>query len=138
MELAKMPEDIIGVIYEFLPITTLYTLNKNLFSLHYPTVLSTASATKFKSYVRNIIRNDYDFKLSHLLKLNYQKWNKQSSWKYKRHTFPSYMVFLKLLSTEYNSTRCRQLIDNYLKNDLSLSKKKKHKKIRHKNIKWSN
>ena len=138
MELKEMPEDVLGVIYDFLPIATIYTLKKNLFALHYPTVISRLSPTKFQSYVRNIIRNDYDFQLLYLLKQNFQKWNKQSSWKYKHHTFPSYMVFLKLLSIEYNSTRCRQLIDNYLKDNISLSKKKKHKKIRHKNIKWSN
>ena len=136
--LFSLPEDIVGEIYSFIPITSLYTLNKPLFIKYYPVITQkyTINDKVFQNYIRNLIRNDCDFKLRILLRNNLSKWIKPLNWKYKHDTYPSYLVFLKLLCYEYNSQRSKNLINSIL--NTRQSKKNKHKKIRCKNIKWSN
>lgn len=127
-----LPEDIIGEIYSFIPITTTYCLNKKLFLAHYPKIIVKYSVhdNVFQNYIRNIIRNDCTFQLK--LMLNYKKiiWGKPLKWKYKYSTYPSFLIFLKLLSSEYNSQNCRMLINNTLESINCNTKKIRHKKIR--------
>ena len=133
-----LPEDVIGEIYKYIPITTLYVLSKDLFEKFYPKIIEqyTINHTRFQSYIRHIIRKDSIFQIKYLLNIRGVKWCKPLNWKYQKNTFPSYLVFLKLLSIKYNSNKCKELINQHLEN--SLSQKKRHKKIRSKNNKWSN
>ena len=138
MEYQCLPEDMIGEIYSFLPLTTMYILNKTLFNKHYPTIINkyTIASSTCQSYIRRIIRRDCNFQLTYLLKSKNTKWMKKGDWKFKNTTFPSYILFLKLLTVEYESQHCRSCINRYL--ETTLSKKNRHKKIRSKNSKWSN
>lgn len=134
-----LPEDVMKYeIYQYIPITTLYVVSKELFEKFYPKIIEqyTISDTRFQSYIRHLIRKDCIFQIKYLLNIRGVKWFKPLSWKYQNNTFPSYLVFLKLLSIKYNSDKCKELINEHLKN--SLSQKKRHKKIRSKNNKWSN
>ena len=133
-----LPEDMIGEIYEYIPITTLYALNKILFARYYQIIVSryTINDPTFQRYIRHIIRQDCHFQLVYLLQDNFLTWDKPLSWKYKQNTFPSYIVFLRLLCNDHNSQRCKNLINEYL--ERSICNKKIHKKIRYKNTKWSN
>ena len=134
----QLPEDMLGEIYEYIPITTRYVLNKSLFARYYQIIVSsyTTNGVIFQRYIRHIIRQDCNFQLVYLLQDNFLKWNKPRSWKYKQNTFPCYIVFLRLLCNDYNSQRCKNLINEYL--ERSICNKKIHKKIRSKNTKWSN
>lgn len=134
----ELPEDMIGEIYKYIPITTLYTLNKQLFTRYYQIITDnyTVNSTVFQNYMRHLIRRDCNFQMIYLLRYNFLKWNKPLSWKYKQNTFPSYIIFLRLLCNHHNSQKCKNLITEYL--ERSLSNKKRHKKIRSKNTKWSN
>ena len=69
MEYQCLPEDMIGEIYSFLPLTTMYILNKTLFNKHYPTIINkyTIASSTFQSYIRRIIRRDCNFQLTYLL-----------------------------------------------------------------------
>jgi hypothetical protein len=138
MDLNILPEVIVGEIFAFLPSSTLYTLNKTLFDLHYPKIIANFNdkSSRFQGYMRNIIRHNCDLQLQYLIDVKFTKWNKPLIWKYKQNTFPSYIVFLKFLAIQYDSQHCRTLIEQRLKT--SLSTKNRHKKIRHKNNRWSN
>ena len=134
-----LPEDVMEYeIYKYIPITTLYVLSKELFEKLYPKIIEryAINSNIFQRYIRHLIRKDSIFQIRYLLDIRAVKWCKPVNWKYQKNTYPSYLVFLKLLSINYDSDKCKELINNYLDN--SLSEKKRYKKIRSKNYKWSN
>ena len=69
MEINTLPEDMVGEIYSFVPITTLYILNKELFLKHYPTIIKNfiLQNSTFQSYMRIIVRYDCDMQMELLL-----------------------------------------------------------------------
>ena len=133
-----LPDDVIGVIKEFIPIKVIYVVNKSYFYNNYPDIIKDYSIKDaiFKKYVKKIVNSDCSLQFNMLLKNNIYKWNRSNKWVYDFSTYPNYAIFIKQCCIDNNSSKCKYLIDKYI-ND-SCYKKNKYKKIRIKNTKWSN
>ena len=129
ISLDELPEDIIGVIKEFLPVQTIIWLSKTNY-IHYRCTIGVPYS--FDSYIRRVIRNDYHFILQTQFNRNYKRWGEHSPWYYKNYTLPSYLDYLNFLCIEHNSQKCREIVK---KN----TRKNKYRKIRIRNNNtWSN
>ena len=133
----NLPDDVLGVIREYLPTKVIYVVNKSYFLSNYPKLIKeyTIKDAIFKKYISNIIRNDCALQFYILLENNFIQWNNSEKWVNNYSTYPNYAIFIKQRCIEQDSNKCRQILEKCL-NECS-STKKKHKKIRIKNIKWS-
>lgn len=138
-KLINLPEELCQIIFDFMPNTTTFNLNKTYFIAYYhQNVINKLDFNNYKksdTYIRNIIRNGRELQFSLLLKSCFLNWDKQKVWRWKNLKFPCYLFYLKHLSTKYNQTNIRNLIENKLKNNMSINK---YKKIKSKNISWIN
>ena len=83
ISLDELPEDIIGVIKEFLPVQTIIWLSKTNY-IHYRCTIGVPYS--FDSYIRRVIRKDYHFILQTQFNRNYKRWGENSPWYYKNYT----------------------------------------------------
>ena len=67
-------------------------------------------------------------------KKDFIKFLKLKRWRYKNNTYPNYLMFMKSFALYNNSQKTYQLLKDYLQP----SKKNKFKRIRTKNIRWTN
>ena len=126
--LDQLPEDMIRVIGDFLPIQTRIWLSRKEYVQYRCTI---GIPYSFDSYIRRVIRNDYDFILQIQFNKNYKTWRKGNPWYYKNYTLPSYLDYLNFLCIEHESQKCRKIVKE--------KRKRKHKKIRIRNNNtWSN
>jgi len=137
----RLPTVLVDIIYSYIPVSTTYKLNNTLFSKNYPLHVlqrtqSDVRGSDLDNYMRYLIRKKCYLHLGVCLKICHGRWSNKW-WKYKNKSYPNYISYLKALAMEYNSNKCRELIDDWRKSHL-VCDKKRHKKIRTKNIKWSN
>jgi len=111
----KLPEDIINVIKEYVPIKYFICTNKKNYYLHHSIIKQNIVGNQFESYVRDIIRRDNDMAFSEIIKENIQLWNKVRSYEYKHHTYDNYLYFLLDYCIENDSNKCRIIIKEYIK-----------------------
>ena len=136
-----LPTDVLGIIYSYIPISTTYKLNKSAFIKNYRLLVieqmnPRVRVSTIDNYMRYLIRKNCYMHLEICLAVSPIQWSRKW-WKYKRGSYPNYMSYLKSLTIKYNKNKCREIIEGWMKRDL-VSNKKRHKKIRSKNIKWSN
>ena len=136
-KLINFPEELCQIIFDFMPTKITFNLNKTYFVAYYQqNVINKLDFNNYKksdTYIRNIIRNGRELQFSLMLKSCFLNWDKKV-WRWENLKFPSYLIYLKHLSTKYNQTNIRNLIENKLKNIMSINK---YKKIKSKNILWS-
>jgi len=82
-----------------------------------------------------MVRKDCSFVFAQLLEENFDRWKKAKKYRYKSYVFDNYLRFLVHYSTENNSTKCRELLNN--KGNAALGQKW-HKNVRIRNNRWSN
>ena len=137
-KLNKIPEDIVNYIYEYIPITVLKYTNKNMFEREYESFISDirgishinkAYNFKLDTYLRFVIRNDYDYLFKLLYNLNFNVWQKTKKWRYKNVYFDSMLDYMTHIARyQYKSKKCI----NFLMNE------KNNKYVRYVNKKISN
>jgi hypothetical protein len=131
----NLPDDVNKIIYELIPSSVKKTLNKKLFICHYPMVMNYIIYSKNShNYMTNLIRKNCYLHLEKILDVHYIKFLQIKRWKYKHSTYPNYLIFLKNEALKRNARRCYELVNKYL----DPSKKNKYKRIRTKNIRWTN
>jgi len=133
LEKKQIPEDIVGLIGEFLPLQISVFLNKE----NYENNQTAISVLCDNKNIRKIIRSDYYYLFQHKLKFNYNRWKKIRKWTYKNQIFPTFNDYLRFLCIEYHSSKCKKVLDNYEKN-IGCFRKNKFKNIRSIRCKWSN
>jgi hypothetical protein len=58
----KLPHELVDIIYDFIPGITKCVLNKNLYKNYHPCIKPyILRRGVFDNYIRDIIRNDFDF-----------------------------------------------------------------------------
>ena len=136
LQLKDLCDDVLKHIYTFIPVKTIYIINKTSFICNYPQIIADYSIKDaiFKKYINTIVNNDCHFQLNVLLQKNFTKWNNNNKWVYNFSTYPNYAIFIKEECIKKNSNKCKQLIITYINNS---SRNKTYKKIRTKNNKWS-
>ena len=134
----RIPEEVVDIIYSFVPIKYIYHLNHSHFQNLYPILIKDKSVDKrFDSYIRHIIRNDCTMFLQKLFEIKFSQFTKLTNWRFDNKTYSTYVEYLRSYTITLSKTKCRNIIE-YFVSTQAVSRKKRHKKIRRRNIKWSN
>jgi len=132
--LQKMPEDIVRVVSEFLPIRTIMWLNKNFYIKYHKKVRSMIAPKLYDNYIRDMVRLDNSFVFKFIAKENIMRWVCEKNIIYKNVSYPNFLSFLNDFTIRNNSTKCRNLLQSIF-DEMGLSKNQ-HKKNRYVNIRW--
>jgi hypothetical protein len=136
-KIVKLPEDVCGVIYEFMPFETKAWLTKKEFIAYYRLKIKSMNFNnyaKYDSYIRDMVRNRREITFTLVLRTAFVHWIKPRTWKIDNMSFPDYLSYVRYLIILYDSPRLKSGITD-TKNHLG---RKSYKKIRSKNISWSN
>ena len=129
-----LPDDIIRVIKEYIPLRILQVTNKisyTAYHLHQRDVLH-----NYESYVREVVKRDYSFIFELIIRENIQKWNNVKKYLYKNVIYASYIYFILNYCIENNSHRCIIVLCAFLKQHGLCQNQ--HKKNITKHIRWKN
>jgi hypothetical protein len=131
----KLPYELLDIIYSYVPKKVTAFLNKtNYIKEHQFITNNIINNGKMEIYIRIMIRQDNDFVFNQLLKENYTRWVIIKNYYYKDCIYANYLIFLESYAIENQSTKCRKLLGELLK-ELGLSKNQ-HKKNTIKYIRW--
>ena len=87
------------------------------------------------SFIRSVVRNDYDLVFSKLLIQNWKIWCKHKRYQYKNSTYHTYVLFVEDYAIKNDSQKIRQMISSN-KNKKNLIKWSKKSTLR--NEIWNN
>ena len=133
-QINNLPYELIYIIKEYIPVICLVFVNKTNYVLYHSLIKN--YIPKYENYIRDIIRRDYSFVFETILKESIYKWFEITNYIYKNMVFKNYSYFVIYYCIENDSSRCRNLINFFLK-ELGLGKNQ-HKKNIVKYIKWKN
>jgi hypothetical protein len=131
--LNNLPEDLIFEIKKFIPLSISIWFQREDYIKNHKIVKSLIPRTQYENYIRDMIRKDCSFVFKLLLEENFYKWLNLKKYIYKYIVFDNYIYFLQNYCIENDSTNCRNVMQEFLK-DTGLSKNQ-HKKNTIKNIK---
>jgi hypothetical protein len=131
--LFKIPDELLAIIYSFLPNKIKMKISRKIYlENHYILKPILLNKNCFESYVRNIIRRDHNFVFERVFNENVNSWLSKKNVEYNYCIYANYLHFLRSFCMEQESTRCKTIIDNYLKKGgMSINQ---HKKFIIKNI----
>jgi hypothetical protein len=132
--ISYLPEEIINIIKEYIPKTTWVFLTKTHYLLYHKLIKNHINC--YESYIRSIIKNDNDFVFERIFQENYKIWLNKYNYRYQNIIFKNYLFFIIDYCVVNGSSRCKLIIDNFLKEHGLL--KNLHKKNIIKYIKWKN
>ena len=129
-----LPEDLIIHIKEFIPKQIFIFTNRENYNLYHKYLKQHIS--NYENYIRDTIRRDNYFVIEKIIIENFKIWIKINSYMYKNMIFKNYLYFVIHYCIENDSTNCRVVLMNFLKQhgfDKNLHKKNVVKYIRWKN-----
>jgi len=129
-----LPDDIIRVIQEYIPVRVLKFTNKISYAayhLHLRDVIY-----NYESYVREVVKRDYSFIFAQIIRENIEKWNNIKKYLYKNVIYASYIYFILNYCLEHNSQQCRTVLSSFLKQHGLCQNQHKKNIIKH--IRWKN
>ena len=133
-QINKLPCELIMIIKSFLPKTTLMFLNNHYYKKYHYLIKKYISKYNFENYIRTIIRQDNDFVFSQIL-IDYNKYlSKIKQYIYKTIMYKKYYYFLIDYCIQNNSTKCRNILNEFLK--LQGLCQNRHKKNTFIHIRW--
>ena len=132
---SQLPNEICDKIFEYVKDEEKIFINKEYYGKYHYLLKNKISDKNYDNYLRDIIRNDSDFVLNQLLEENYEKWLAKKKRFHKNIIYNNYSDYLIGLCLEYESTKCRELINEFYDNK-GLSKNL-HKKNRNNNKRWT-
>ena len=131
-QIRDLPDDVINVIFEFIPYNNLICVNSSYYNLYHYLIKNDIQL--FESYIRDMIRSDYYFVFKQLIRENIEIWIRNRQYRYKNMVFSNYIYFVLHFCIENKSERCRTiLVEEFAKRDLC---RNLHKKNVIKYIKW--
>ena len=130
----QLPDEIIDIIFNYLPYNKKKLMNKDLYKSIYPKIIPLKLKISFETYIRTVITNDFDFVFDILLNNNYCRWINMKKYRYEQMIFSNYIYFIKNFSLENNSKKCLTLINNII--DITGLDRKQHKNKINRNIIW--
>lgn len=109
-----LPEELIDIIFSYIPSYKKIHLNKYYFEKYHYLLKKHIINNRSEDYIRDMIKRDCDYIFYKLLHENYIKWSNMDDYYYNSFVFFNYITFLCYFCVEHNSTKCRQVIYNYL------------------------
>jgi hypothetical protein len=133
----ELPDDILMVnILPFLKPEVKMLLNKTYYHQYHNLIKKNIPSNYYESYVRDMLRCDYTFVVSYILRENMDKWLKWHNYRYKSMIYKNFIYFMRQYCIDNNAVKCINLINLELKNK-GLSKKNINI-ITGRNIRWTN
>ena len=131
MEIIVLPEDLVNIIFSYVPRKILSLTNKYYWKNHYK---ETYNLKLQASYWRFILRNDYSFIFEEYISNSLPYFLKEKKTIYKSQIYPRKLELVNyLINFTFDSQKCKIVLDKIMK-----SKRLGFKKIRVKLNKWSN
>lgn len=130
----KLPEDLLNIIYTYIPISVTLFLRKDDYISNHILLRKYIKKKDIENYIRTMIRQDNDFVLTQLLKENYSRWINMKKCYYKNSIYTNYLVFLDSYCLDNDSNKCKKTINNLFE-ELGL-RKNRHKKNSVNYIRW--
>lgn len=141
-----IPMDVVFIIKDYIAVRELLITNKN----YYEKNIMMERFNKFKNgpiykrfynisldtYINRLIKNDLNYIFQLLIEHKYKHWIRLKNYKYRGHRFSNYIYFLEQLCITSNSNKCRSVVKNY--EEYNSIVRKKHKKIKRINNRWTN
>ena len=129
-----LPDDIIRVIQEYIPLRVLQFTNKISYAAYH--LQRRDVIYNYESYVREIVKRDYSFIFELIIRENIEKWNNVKKYLYNNVIYASYIYFIWNYCIEHNSQKCRTVLSSFLKQHGLCQNQ--HKKNITKHIRWKN
>jgi len=129
-----LPDDIIRVIQEYIPLHVLRFTNKASYAAYHLQVRTLLY--NYESYIREVVKRDYSFIFDILIRENIQKWINTKKYLYKNVIYASYIYFIWNYCLEQHSQLCQIALSNFLKQHGLCQNQ--HKKNITKHIRWKN
>lgn len=134
--ISRLPEDLVPIIYEFIPLKITIFLTKKMYLKNHKLVRKYIQRSQYENYIRAMVRRDNDFVFGLLIQENFERWLFFKKYTYKTTLFSNYIYFLLEYCIENESDKCKQIVNRYIVNS-GLSQNQ-HKKNTIKNIRWRN
>ena len=133
-QLNKLPQDIINIVWSYVPKSTLAFLSKKLYLTNHTYIRPTICKKRYEEYIRTMVRRDNDFVFQTLLMENISRWNNFRNYYYHGAIYYIYLIFLRSYCSDFGSTKCKEILDKQLE-ELGLCKNQ-HKKKNVRYIRW--
>ena len=130
----QLPDDMINVIKEYLPLHIQVFLNKKSYLLYHFCLKK--NIYHYENYIRETIRRDSYFVFNEIIKENCKLWLKNRNFTYKNIIYKNYIYFALSYCTENNSHVCRKMLSDFLKEHGLCQNQHKKNIIKH--IRWKN
>jgi hypothetical protein len=133
-KLYKLPEDLLSLIETYIKSSSLIFVNKNYYNKYHFLIKNLIPKNQFENYIRSTIRRDHDFAFLQILNDNYKKWLNIKQYVYKNIIYKNYLYFISDYCIHNNSTKCRNELNEFLK-EHGLCQNR-HKKNSYIHIRW--
>lgn len=135
--LKQLPMEIVTVeIFKFLNGEQLLFTNKKHYESHIINYRFNHNKFSYKNagigldnYIKKILLHRYHYIFSLIIKYKYDYWIKSPKYRYNGYRYENYIDFLEQLCYKLNSTKCRNALLKYEKDNKQV-RKKKYKKMR--------
>ena len=130
----KLPYELVNEIKEFLPNHKLIFTNKDNYSKYHSIIYKLIPKRDTSNYIRDIIYRDNDFAFKHVLEDKYNTWVNYNKYIFKNCIYSNYITFIRDLCITHESTKCKNILNNFLKEQGFTENQ--HKKNIVKHIRW--
>lgn len=118
MNINNLPFELLDIIFSYIPDISKLRLNKYYYEKYHPIVKKIIKNGCCESYIRSMIRRDNNFIIRHLIKENYVRWVGMIDYYNSGLEFYNYISFLRYYCDEFNSKKCEEEINKYIKENV--------------------
>lgn len=136
-----LPIELLDIIWSHVPSSAKFVCNRGLYAEHHKGFIASLHTSRYHSYVRDMVRNDYAFVVKQLLIDERRRWDSIRLYNFGGFVYDTYDTFLRSLCHVYMSGRTLALLDAPVALDTSKGRQTKaYKKRRSLKVKreWTN
>jgi len=130
----KLPYELVNEIKDFLPKHKLIFTNKENYSKYHPLIYNLIPKRDTANYIRDIICRDNELAFKQILQEKYNIWIQYNKYVFKNIIYSSYITFIRDLCITNESTKCKNILNDYLKEQGFTENQHKKNIIKH--IRW--
>ena len=87
-------DDILNLIYSYIPPASLYLLTKSQYILHHEAIALIPSKHAYHNFIRDVIRNKRDYVFSQIVKEHLFIWNTWNLYRFQNSTYNNYAGYI--------------------------------------------
>ena len=114
-KIISLPDVLIEYIKEYIPFKQMVFSSKEYYLLYHAFIKNMILKNNYENYIRDTIRRDHYFVFERMTKENWKRWLSIRDYRYKNSIYSNYIYFLKDFCLINDSTNCRNVLNNFLK-----------------------